>query len=197
MIYKADLHIHSSFSFDSRSRPEAIVRTAAAKGLNVIAVTDHGTIAGGLACRRYAEANPKLGVQVVVGSEITTPSGDIHGLFLTEEINSKDPEEVIACIRSQGGLSVYVHPYREGEPDERLIELVDAIEIYNGRSSARENLMAQNLVLRLNKVGLAGSDAHKPGEIGKAYTVFTTDESDSSLFSQRLLSGEIRPVINE
>ena len=43
-----DLHIHTHYSKCSNLKPEVILKTAKAKGLNGIAVTDHNTIKGAL-----------------------------------------------------------------------------------------------------------------------------------------------------
>jgi 3',5'-nucleoside bisphosphate phosphatase len=40
----ADLHCHTSASFDSLASPAAVVRAAAARGLTHLAITDHERI---------------------------------------------------------------------------------------------------------------------------------------------------------
>ena len=45
---KYDLHIHSKYSSDGVLDPEKIVKIAAKRGLNGVAITDHNTIIGGL-----------------------------------------------------------------------------------------------------------------------------------------------------
>src|SRR5262245_48842415 len=81
---RADLHVHSFWS-DGTQAPEAIVR-AAAGAVDVLALTDHDEIRGALAARTFARANPELGVDVVVGEEITTRNGHLLGLFLEERV---------------------------------------------------------------------------------------------------------------
>jgi len=73
---RLDLHVHSTASDGSWS-PEAVVRGAASGGLDVIALTDHDTIAG------YAPASVtgrEVDVQVIPGIEVSsTHAGrDVH-----------------------------------------------------------------------------------------------------------------------
>src|SRR5262245_46932529 len=70
---RADLHVHSSWS-DGTQDPEAIVRAAAGR-VDVVAITDHDEIRGALRARDYARVHPGLGVEVVVGAEISTLNG--------------------------------------------------------------------------------------------------------------------------
>jgi len=50
----ADLHTHSNASFDSLASPASLVRTAAARGLTHLAITDHDRIDGALEGRAAA-----------------------------------------------------------------------------------------------------------------------------------------------
>ncbi len=73
-----DLHMHTTAS-DGRSTPEELVAQAAAKGLRIMAVTDHDTTAGVDACRAAAR---DAGLICHVGIEITSVDGgrDVHML---------------------------------------------------------------------------------------------------------------------
>ena len=87
---KLDLHIHSKYSSDGVLDPEKIVKIAAKRGLNGVAITDHNTIIGGLKAKNYETEDFK----VIVGSEISTERGEIIGLFLKEEIKPGNVQEV-------------------------------------------------------------------------------------------------------
>lgn len=50
-----DLHVHSCFSKDSDSDPDSLLKWAKINGLDGIAVCDHDSVEGGLACARRAE----------------------------------------------------------------------------------------------------------------------------------------------
>ena len=73
MARYAELHAHSGFSFlDGASDPEELVATAAALGLEAIALTDHHGLYGAV---RFAEAARALGVPSVFGAELTLTGG--------------------------------------------------------------------------------------------------------------------------
>lgn len=77
---RIDLHAHSTAS-DGTASPTLFVQTAAAAGLNVIALTDHDTVAG--VAEAVAAAVP-LGVRVVPGVELSVMDGkeEVHLLGL-------------------------------------------------------------------------------------------------------------------
>src|SRR6185436_10819733 len=81
----ADLHTHSRASFDSLASPEAMLRTAASRGLTHLAITDHDRIDGAVAARDLA-ARIAPEVTVIVGEEIKTLDGDLVALHLTEAV---------------------------------------------------------------------------------------------------------------
>jgi predicted metal-dependent phosphoesterase TrpH len=67
MNRKFDLHSHSTFS-DGTLRPEDLVRRAARRGVNVLALTDHDETGGLAAARGYAE---EVGIELLHGVEIS------------------------------------------------------------------------------------------------------------------------------
>lgn len=161
---KFDLHIHSKYSYDSITSPKNIIKVAKKKGLNGIAVTDHNTIKGGL---KTFKENTNKDFYVIIGAEIKTEYGDIIGLFLNEEINSRNFEDVISEINEQSGISILAHPYRNNICIDEIISKVDLIEIFNARSKKEWNIKAFKLASKYKKPISAGSDSHLYFEIGK------------------------------
>ena len=169
---KFDLHIHSKYSYDSFLSPEKIIRIAKKKGLDGIAITDHNTIKGGMeACK----INKNKDFQVIVGAEMKTEYGDIIGLFLEDEIRTRMFEEVIEEIKSQDGLSVLAHPFRQYKNPEGIVDRVDLVEAFNARSRKADNERACELAKKLKKSVIAGSDAHLSFEIGKGRTIVNSE----------------------
>jgi hypothetical protein len=76
---RADLHVHSLYS-DGGQTPEAIVRAAAGR-LDVVAITDHA----------------ELGVDVVVGEEISTLNGHLLGLYALRFLRVWRRRRLVAC----------------------------------------------------------------------------------------------------
>jgi predicted metal-dependent phosphoesterase TrpH len=159
----ADFHTHSTYSHDSLMLPESIVQRAKNVGLTCIAITDHGTIAGGVEGKKVAG---RYGVEVIVGAEIKTDCGDIIGLNLQQEIEGTRWQEVISAIRTQGGIVVLPHPYHDHTCIEEIALCVDFIECWNSRCTPEENKKAASLAIRSGKKSIYGSDAHSISEIG-------------------------------
>ena len=168
---KYDLHIHSKYSSDGIIDPEKIVKTAVKRGLDGIAITDHNTIKGGLKAKNYENED----FTVIVGSEISTEIGEIIGLFLEEEIKSKDVQEVVSEIKDQNGIIIIPHPFDElrhsaFHPAEEDVEFIDCIEGFNSRCVFQKyNKKAVEFAMNHNLAITAGSDAHFAWEIGNAF----------------------------
>ena len=179
---RADLHVHSTWS-DGAQRPEAIVRACAGR-LDVVAITDHDEIRGALETRRFAAAHPALGVEVVVGEEISTLNGHLLGLYLDEAVEpGLSAAESITRIHDQGGLAIAAHPFhpmRGGVRGHRSVGALiptlalDGIEIVNnaGVFSWLYDAWAalHNVDWALPVTG--GSDAHDVWYVGNAVTRF-------------------------
>ena len=168
---RVDLHIHTCHSVDCLMTLDEVVEAARARGLGALAITDHDEIDGALALSRSAP------FPVIVGEEVDVGDGEIIGLFLREWIPpGLGPVETIARIRAQGGLVYIPHPFdshRYPLPERDLLSLlheVDAIEVLNARVTVPAfNERAGRFAQEHGLPGGAGSDAHSPGEIGRAY----------------------------
>ncbi len=73
----ADLHLHSHYS-DGTFTPEEIVARAKKQNLGAIALTDHDTVEG---CEAVAAECAKVGIEFVVGTELTSEHND-HELHI-------------------------------------------------------------------------------------------------------------------
>ena len=68
-----DLHSHTTVS-DGGDSPAALIDKAAARGLSVVAITDHDNDAG---CDEAVAAGERLGIEVVRGVEISCDVEDL------------------------------------------------------------------------------------------------------------------------
>jgi predicted metal-dependent phosphoesterase TrpH len=167
-MFFVDLHIHSKYSYDSLIEPSTILKVARRVKLNAIAIVDHNTITGAIVARKICKEDSL----VIIGSEITTNLGDIIGLFLNEEIRSRNVFEVIDEVKSQDGLILLPHPFRTVKDIfeiKEVIPLIDLIEGYNSRHPITFKQFSQ--LKMLTKPLVAGSDAHFTREIGLCRTV--------------------------
>jgi len=192
-LLRADLHIHTCYSPDCRSRLKDVVARCQERGINCLAVTDHGTVEGGLRLREMAPFT------VIVGEEVRTPAGEVIGLFLSETIpNGISLEATINRIKEQGGLVGVPHPFmRFGRSalsrnhTVAFLDEIDFIEVFNARSwFARESELARGFAQHHGLIGSAGSDAHTLNEIGHAY-VEMPEFATKQEFLQSLAQGRI------
>lgn len=160
------------------------------RALHGIAVTDHGTIRGGLEVQAM---NQEPDFLVIVGAEIYTELGDILGLFLTSEIKSHYSLDVIEEIHQQGGLAILPHPYEGHDPYNFENLNVDGIEVYNARCTRAQNAAALLLAQHHQVAAIGGSDAHFPQEIGRATTWFNLSPSQLHQISPKDLLNHIVP----
>ncbi len=95
---KADFHLHTTAS-DGRLSPEKVVQLAAERGLEVIAITDHDTVAGVIAAVKAAESFPPL--KVIPGVEINTdiPNGEVHILGYFIDYRSQELRQTLRRLR--------------------------------------------------------------------------------------------------
>ncbi len=84
---KTDLHVHTKAS-DGAYTPTEIVKLAADKGIKLLAITDHDTIAG---IMEAAEAAESLDLQLIPGIELSTTEKDKEIHILGYQINPANP----------------------------------------------------------------------------------------------------------
>ncbi len=192
-MLKADLHVHSDYSYDCRNKPEDIIMRCRDNGINCIAIADHGTAEGALVIQKLAP------FKVIIAEEIMTPYGEVMGMFLKESIPNKIPfAEAILRIREQDGLACVPHPFdkpnRHGlgrKKLEQFIDDIDIIEVFNARSPlpwfSSTSLAAAD---KYGKAKSAGSDAHTIREIGSTY-IEMPEFSDAKDFLSALKKGTI------
>jgi predicted metal-dependent phosphoesterase TrpH len=177
-MLKYDIHIHTNSSSCSGQKPEEAVKKAESIGLDGIAITNHNEVSDIHSAREVAED-----LHIISGTEVTTESGDILGLFVENCPQSNDAIEVINNIHEQNGVAILAHPMdflrnNYAEQNDSIIKKVDAIEGINSRCLINLfNKRAQKLSDRHNKPATAGSDAHFPFEIGRAI-MYINSKSD-------------------
>ena len=171
----ADFHMHSDHSKDSVSRVPEILERAREVGLDVVAITDHNSVDGGLEGRELAD---RFGVRVIVGEEVKTAEGEVVGLFLQETIpGGLSFAETIAAIRAQGGIVYVPHPFDRLHtvPSPAILRAnvadIDVMEVFNARLAFPSfNEQAERFARRYRILQAAGSDAHVLTSLGTAMT---------------------------
>ena len=204
-LLKADLHVHSWHSTangdlpflksrDCYSDPLDVYRTAKARGMDVVTITDHDSIDG---CLELLSRMPDLD-DFIIGEEVSCrmPDGDIEvhlGVYGTTEALHRELQplrgdvfEVIGRLREAQvffSLNHLLHFYRRQVPLDtylRLVTEVPALEVRNGTMEEAHNVLVERLLahLRHSSTGpggqwpavTAGSDAHTLRRIGRTWT---------------------------
>jgi predicted metal-dependent phosphoesterase TrpH len=178
---------------DCQSPLDKIIARCQERGINCIAIADHGTAEGGLEMQKIAP------FKVIVAEEILTTEGEIMGMFLKETIPSGiTPREAVQRIREQGGLVNVQHPFEtirgsalKDRYIDEIVDDIDLMEIMNSRSPfpASAN-KAKAYAEKHNIPGGAGSDAHTIKEIGNAY-IEIPDFNGKEDFIEAIKQGKI------
>jgi predicted metal-dependent phosphoesterase TrpH len=185
----ADPHCHTLAS-DGMVTPQQLVDAAKNANLDLIAVTDHDTMASVNETQHRGE---EKGLTVIAGQEITTrwpAQTHILAWFLKRPIaRGMSIEDTVKAIHEQGALAIIPHPFMPTyfasiQPDmlRTLIEkhTVDGIELVftapigNRRRKQLDDFYAQNKERLGAAVG--GSDCHfGKHDIAQAVTEFDAD----------------------
>ncbi len=200
----ADLHIHSTFS-DGVATVEAILHHASVHThLDVIAITDHDTLAG---AQRALELAPRFRVEVVPGVEVTTAEGHLLALFVTEPVAAgMSFVDTARRVREIGGLPFAAHPFDAlakgvGTRGLRRIQqahpgLLAGVEVVNGSLlTPVGNARAERLRWELRLPGIGNSDAHLLEDIAAGYTLFPGKTAQD--LRAALEAGHVTPALRQ
>ena len=205
--YKADFHIHTSYSPDSFMSPRALVEAAVRSGMSCLAITDHNTIRGALEVQSIAP------FYVIIGEEISSADGEIIGLFLKEEIpRGLSARETIGEIKKQEGIVQIPHPFDrfrnkriQRKALESVLPEVDIVEAFNARTTLRRDILkstefVQNNRNEFNIIPTAVTDSHTAYEIGRTWVelpMFTGREDFLEALSHgRLVGNLVTPLVH-
>ena len=221
---RADLHVHTRHSTecgtlrflrsrDCYSTPDAVYRTAKARGMDLVCITDHDSIGGAL---ELLDRRPDTS-DIIVGEEVTCrlPEGDVEvhiAAYGVSEALHRDLQDlrgnvfdVTARLREAGvfcALNHLLHFYRGQVPLDtylRLLDEVDALEVRNGTMLPAHNLLSEEIATGRRPVPgrgrlamTAGSDAHTLRRVGLTWTEAPGRTREEFLSSLR--SGLSRPA---
>jgi predicted metal-dependent phosphoesterase TrpH len=195
-------------SRDCYSSPDDVYRTARARGMDLVTITDHDTFDG---CLDFLDRHPGAS-DFIPGEEVSCrfPDGDIEvhlGVYGMTEALHRDLQplrrnvfEVTARLREAGvffALNHLWHFYRHQAPLDsylRLLSEVPALEARNGAMCPRHNALIEHCA-HTSSPALAmvgGSDAHTLRRIGRTWTEVPGARSADE-FLAGLRHGDCRP----
>ncbi|HEX9708852.1 MAG TPA: CehA/McbA family metallohydrolase [Candidatus Thermoplasmatota archaeon] len=167
---RADLHIHSRYSPDSRLDPREIGRLAKARGLTALALTDHNSVDGHGPMRA---ACLEEGVLFIPGIEVTSAEGHILAYGVGKAPTSgKSAAETIEEVHALGGIASAAHPERVYTGlSVQVVRAArfDAVEAFNAQSAEGHNAQARKVAEELRLPVTGGSDAHFGDRISQGY----------------------------
>ncbi len=217
---RADLHVHTCHSDvsgtlpilgsrDCYSKPLDVYQVAKSRGMDLVTITDHDSINGGL---ELLERLPNA-QDIILGEEVSCWIPDtgiqVHfGVYGMTEALHRDLQplrgnafDVAARLRHAGvvfALNHLLHFYRGQVPFEdylRLLDEVPALEVRNGTMLAAHNALVETLAARTSGSSrfamIAGSDAHTLRRVGLTWTEAPGRTRDE--FMQSLRDGLSRP----
>lgn len=181
---KADLHVHTTASYDGTATVAATLEFAARySGLNVIAITDHDQIDGAL---EGLELAARYNIQVIPGIEVSTAEGHLLALWVKEIVPANLPLlRTLECVADLGGLAIAPHPggFWQGclsaESIRRALAVPELATILVGGEEHNaslpylgQNRKAARIVHANQLAAVASSDAHMLWMVGRAHTRF-------------------------
>jgi predicted metal-dependent phosphoesterase TrpH len=201
-VIRADLHVHSYHSGyaahlgflrarDCYSDPATVYRTAKARGMDLVTITDHDSVDG---CVEFMSRHPAVD-DFFMSEEIECRFPDIDlkvhiGAYDIDERIHREIQplrgnlfEAVAYLRAEGVLFALNHPFfffKRQIPLEQylktVIDLFSAFEVRNGTMLPEHNVLATRLAhaqatsRAVPVIGLGGSDSHTLRGIGTTYT---------------------------
>lgn len=180
----ADLHLHTTYSWDGTATVSAMLKTAAERGLNVVAITDHDEIAGAL---EAVELAPTYGLEVVPGVEVSTADGHLLALYVHHVLPAgRSLLDTLRLIGKDGGLAVAAHPAATGLPslspqaihrarrEADTARVLVGAETFNGclLLGRQSETIVRMLAHGLGLAQLGSSDAHSVTQVGAGRTRF-------------------------
>lgn len=201
-----DLHVHTCpLSEDSTLSLEALVERARQAGLDGVCLTEHDRFHDPEELRALSR---RFRFLLLPGCEVNVDGLHVVVFGLHRyEFGLHRPDFLARRVEEAGGVMILAHPYRRFlEPglarEEQvaracrhpLASRVHAVEVWNGRGSPEQNAFAEEVCGRLERIRVAGSDAHAEEEVGTAATWFPRPIRDLDDLIRELRAGRCQPV---
>lgn len=192
---KIDLHLHTLYgSACAYMDPDQLIHQAKSVGLDGVCITEHNQIWDKEAIERLRDKHSFL---VIGGVEVSTDLGEILVFGLHQSVlQVYNAVQLRTMVDEVDGVMVMAHPFRSepelfsqldlSQPDSKkktsegfytigsrpIFELIDALEVYNGRAGLRETAFTAAVARHVHLPGTGGSDAHAILGVGACFTVF-------------------------
>jgi predicted metal-dependent phosphoesterase TrpH len=186
---------------ESYNSPDSVYRTAKARGMDLVTITDHDQISGALSIAHLPD--------VIVGCEVTAvfpgESVNVHlgVLDITEAQHGEiqrlrgNIRELLPYLRREQIFTTINHIASRENGDIQAHHIaavtpwVDAVEVRNGTRLASQNRTAVAVAEGFGKIPIGASDSHTGRGIGRTW-VEVPGATDRASFMAGLRAGRVR-----
>ena len=196
-----ELHCHSSrHSACSAVPPAELVRAARAKALQGIVITEHHHLWSGEELRALRlETEVEEHFAILTGQEVSTDAGHVLVYGAEESIG---PGIGLAELRKRfpRAALVLAHPYRDGRaarPEDLLNPALDAVEIFSGNHTVRENCRGLLDWHRHKFTAVSGTDSHSRSSLAVYPAQFDHPVRSIGDLAAEIRKGRCRPFFKE
>ena len=206
-----DLHAHTSpRSNCSRTTLEELVRTARARGLDALCITEHDVRWPGT---ELADASRLFGLPLVPGVELTTDVGHVlvfgplrkplwMGYRLAELMEECEHSDTALVLPHQVRRYAGERAVRGGRvpptPEEIAAlpqwEAVHAIEVASTQTTVLEHTLTAAALAVVARPAVGASDAHGPGLAGRYATEIDGPVHTAEQLAAAIRAGHVRPT---
>ena len=190
---KIDMHCHvKEGSIDSKVSLDEYISILKSKGFQGMVITDHNTYNGYRHWKNNMKGKVHTDFVVLKGIEYDTRDAGHILVILPEGVKMKLMEMrgmpvsmLIDFVHRNGGVLGPAHPCGEKYmsfantkkfyTNPEIMKRFDFVEAYNCCESKESNDGAIRLAKKYGKVTTGGSDSHRPGCVGRAYTILPED----------------------
>lgn len=178
---KLDAHVHTRYSGrtslyplslimrESYNRPERVYRLAKARGMDLVAITDHDCIAGALTLADRPD--------VLVGCEVTA-AFPRDGVRVHLNVLDLTEDQCLEIDRRRHDVAA-------------IVPWIDAFEVRNGSRLAVQDRTAEALAGATGLAAVGGSDAHTMRGIGQTWVEAPAATCRTS-FMREMRAGRVR-----
>ena len=190
---KIDMHCHvKEGSIDSKVSLDEYISILKSKGFQGMVITDHNTYNGYRHWKNNMKGKVHTDFVVLKGIEYDTRDAGHILVIMPEGVKMKLLEMrgmpvsmLIDFVHRNGGVLGPAHPCGEKYmsfantkkfyTNPEIMKRFDFVEAYNCCESKESNDGAMRLAKKYGKVTTGGSDSHRPGCVGRAYTILPED----------------------
>ncbi len=196
-MYTVDLHTHTRFFHGNDGEPtwfdpigaRLLTSIARWRGLDGLALTNHDYF------RPYASGHPIVSLP---GVEVSSTHGHILVIGPDPPTDTTPgeltPNQVVDIAHERGCAAILAHPHRNSSVSETGTTL-DAVELNGKHPQHRPKV--ERLAERLNLPIVAGSDAHYPFEVGRAYTEIDVTDLTPEAVVDAIREGRINACLDD